>query len=82
MFKFTSFTATDVAALGGNQVRLLIISRNDRYLVYTATRRRFITGVALRGDFTDPTELITDNNLIRIPAFMSRLLTIRRIAMT
>ena len=64
MFKFTSFVATDVAAVGGNQVRLLIISRNDRYLVYTATRRRFITGIPLRGDFTDPTELITDNNLI------------------
>lgn len=66
MFKFTSFVATDVAAVGGNQVRLLIVSRNDRYLVYTATRRRYITSSGtLRGDFTDPTELITDGNLIR-----------------
>jgi len=64
MFKFTSFVATDVAAVGGNQVRLLIVSRNDRYLVYTATRRRFITGVTLRSTFTDPAELITDDNLI------------------
>lgn len=66
MFKFTSFVATDVAASGGNQVRMLIVSCNDRYLVYTATRRRYITSNGtLRGDFTDPAELITDNNLIR-----------------
>jgi hypothetical protein len=45
---------------------MLIVSCNDRYLVYTATRRRYITtDCTLRGDFTDPAELITDNNLIR-----------------
>ena len=65
MFKFTSFVASDIASVGGNQVRMLIVSCNDRYLVYTATRRRYITNNGtLRSTFTDPTELITDDNLI------------------
>lgn len=65
MFKFTSFTATDVATHGGgSQVRMLVVSRNNRYLVYTANRRRYVTNDgALRGLFTDPTELITTDNL-------------------
>lgn len=66
MFLFTSFMATDVATHGGgSQVRMLVVSRNDRYLVYTANRRRYVTqNGSLRSAFTNPTELITDDNLI------------------
>lgn len=64
MFKFTSFMATDVAVSSGGRVRMLIVSCNNRYHVYSATRRRFFTqDGALRGDFKDPAELLTSGNL-------------------
>lgn len=63
MFKFTAFRATDVV---DNTTRMLIVSRNNRYLVYSATRRRYVSSGAsavFRGDFAEPAELITRDNL-------------------
>ena len=61
MFQFTRFVMEDF--IDSSNFVMYVVSLNNRYMVYNASRRRLAVSDSLTGDFKSPLDLLTNDNL-------------------
>ena len=61
MFQFTKFVMEDF--IDSANFTMFVVSLNNRYMVYNASRRRLTVNDSLTADFKSPLDLLTNDNL-------------------
>ena len=61
MFQFARFVMEDF--IDSANFTMFVVSINDRYMVYNASRRRLTINDPIKADFKSPLDLLTNDNL-------------------